>query len=45
MQWVMFTLLCLSFLLLCFVGIMVWAIGEQISKLIGKIEKISKDIP
>ena len=33
-QWIIFTLLCVLLLSLLFVGVMVWAIGEQISKLI-----------
>jgi len=44
-QWVIFTLLCVLLLSLLFIGIMVWAIGEQLSKLIKKIEKIPKNIP
>jgi len=41
-QWIIFTLLCVLLLSLLFVGVMVWAIGEQISKLITKIEKLQK---
>tara|TARA_Y100001951_G_scaffold88035_1_gene79374 strand:- start:170 stop:301 length:132 start_codon:yes stop_codon:yes gene_type:complete len=40
MQWIIFILLCSSFLLLCFVGTMVWAIGRQLSELIEKNEKL-----
>jgi len=42
MKWILFIFICACFLLLCFIGIMVWAIGEQVSKLIDKIEKLQK---
>jgi len=42
MEWIIFILLCVLLLCLLFIGIMVWAIGEQVSKLITKIEKLQK---
>tara|TARA_R110002012_G_scaffold83501_1_gene210104 strand:- start:260 stop:388 length:129 start_codon:yes stop_codon:yes gene_type:complete len=42
MEWIIFILLCVLLLCLLFIGIMVWAIGEQVSKLLTKIEKLQK---
>tara|TARA_R100001082_G_scaffold7441_1_gene4536 strand:- start:267 stop:395 length:129 start_codon:yes stop_codon:yes gene_type:complete len=42
MKWIIFILLCVLLLSSLFIGIMVWAIGEQLSKLIRKIEKLQK---
>ena len=42
MKWIFCIFICVCFLLLCFIGIMVWAIGEQLSNLIKKIEKLQK---
>tara|TARA_E500000318_G_scaffold106940_1_gene115528 strand:- start:779 stop:907 length:129 start_codon:yes stop_codon:yes gene_type:complete len=42
MKWIIFILLCVLLLCSLFIGIMVWAIGEQLSNLIKKIEKLQK---
>ena len=35
-------LLCVLLLFVCFVGVMVWAIGKQLSEFVIKFEKLQK---
>jgi len=39
MEWFLFIITCSIFLLLAFVTVMVWAIGEKVSSLEKKIDK------
>jgi len=39
MEWFLFIITCSIFLLLAFVSVMIWAIGEKLSTLDKKIDK------